>query len=108
MKPFKAMLLVTATLGLCTHALAETTIPAGCDDPMVGTVANVTHLNPNGANNLSVHPTPGSYREIDELFTGDSVCSIGQVGPWAHVQYTRDGRGWTGWVADEYLYYPPS
>jgi hypothetical protein len=34
------------------------------------------------------------------LFTGDSVCAFGnQVGPWVHVQYTRDGHNQTGWVS---------
>ena len=42
--------------------------------------------------------------EIDELFTGDSVCAFGRVGAWVHVSYVRSGNiAITGWANYRYL-----
>ena len=43
--------------------------------------------------------------KIAQLFPGDRVCIIGGNGdrPWLHIQYTRDGRNWTGWAHGRYL-----
>jgi hypothetical protein len=75
--------------------------PPDCDQ-----LGSIVGLNPNGDNNLSVHATshPRDTRdEIDELFTGDSVCVIGQDGLWDHVQYIRDGRSHIGWSSSSYI-----
>ena len=69
-------------------------------------LGSIVGLNPHGDNNLSVHaaPYPRDTRdEIDELFTGDSVCIIGRDGSWDHVQYIRDGRLRTGWSSSSYI-----
>ncbi|MDQ6702428.1 MAG: hypothetical protein M3Z96_04635 [Pseudomonadota bacterium] len=79
-----------------------------------GRIGYVTGLDPHGDNNLSVrdgpHTPKGLGHEIDELFTGDSVCIAGFDGTWLHVQYLRSGPAKTGWVHSHYvrLSAPPS
>jgi hypothetical protein len=66
----------------------------------------IVGLNPYGDNNLSVHAGPyarDTRDEIDELFTGDTVCVHGKAGPWFHVQYVRNGRAQTGWAHARYI-----
>ena len=80
------------------HAIAETS----CESH--GNLANVQGLNPHGKANLSVHQTPFSRVEIEELVNGDLVCVIGQKAQWYHVQYVRDGIQHTGWVHSTWIY----
>ena len=72
-----------------------------------GRVGYVTGLDPQGDNNLSVRDAPhtpkGLGHEIDELFTGDSVCIADSDGPWFRVQYIRSGTAKTGWVHSHYI-----
>lgn len=72
-----------------------------------GRVGYVTGLDPQGDNNLSVRDAPhtpkGLGHEIDELFTGDSVCIADSDGPWFRVQYIRSGTAKTGWVHNHYI-----
>lgn len=104
----KLMLAGCASLMLAGPVFAVGTLPQPADCTYVPggppmQITSVNQLNPMGANNLSVHPAPGVSTEIDILFTGDLVCAGRTVGKWTHVQYSRDGRGWSGWVADKYL-----
>ena len=70
-------------------------------------VGYVTGLDPQGDNNLSVRDAPNSPKglahQIDELFTGDSVCIAGSDGTWFRVQYIRFGIAKTGWVHSHYI-----
>lgn len=72
-----------------------------------GRVGYVTGLDPQGDNNLSVrdgpHSPKGLGHEIDELFSGDSVCIVGSGGTWFRVQYIRSGTAKTGWVHSHYI-----
>ena len=82
---------------------ASATPPRECS----GRVGYVTGLDPHGDNYLSVRDEPhapkGLGHEIDELFTGDSVCIVGSDGTWLHVQYIRPGTAKTGWVYRGYI-----
>jgi len=76
-----------------------------------GRVGYVTGLDPQGDNYLSVrdgpHAPKGAGHEIDELFTGDSVCIAGSDGTWFRAQYIRSGTVKTGWVHSHYIRFPP-
>ena len=96
-------LIVASALLLASTAVsyASASPPDDCDR-----TGYIVGLNPHGDNNLSVHagPYPIDTRdEIDELFTGDTVCVQGTAGPWFHVQYVRDGRAQTGWAHARYI-----
>jgi hypothetical protein len=99
-KPY-AFAATLITLSLLTAAVARAeTAPA---QPCPGVLVTPVNLDPRGDNYLSVLRNPAARPEIDELFTGDVVCALNRSGAWVHVQYTRDGRGFTGWAHSRYL-----
>ena len=71
--------------------------------PCAGVLVTPVNLDPHGDNYLSVRSSPRAGHEIDELFTGDVACASDRSGAWFHVQYIRDGRGFTGWAHSSYL-----
>lgn len=99
-------IMIIAAMALAGASVAHADFAAPPDDCRGVDMASVAHLDPHGDNNLSVHASPyhpSAATEIDELFTGDRVCVIGSRGPWLRIQYTRDGRNWTGWAHERYL-----
>jgi len=81
------------------------------DVPEVGgrctDTGTVVGLNPRGDNFLSVRLRPngpaGPGQEVDQLFTNDRVCIVGNQGRWLNVRYLRNGRAFSGWVFDRYI-----
>lgn len=105
------------------HALGDVPVVAGegPDTDACGTVAQVSGLDPKGANLLSVRSGPGvQHRRVDLLPTGQMLWVCGGQDRWLAVVYSRtdedcgistpidpprayEGPCRRGWVFDAYV-----
>jgi uncharacterized protein YraI len=78
------------------HALADVPVVVGQgpDTDACGSVAQVSGLDPKGANLLSVRSGPGvRHRRVDRVPTGQMIWVCGRQDRWLAVVYSSTGGG---------------